>query len=158
MEGTLYYLRKTDGPVRVIKEDEKMVLLRGCHNGVTACGHQGIDRTLTNISDRYYWPGISNDIKEHVRKGPQCHQNQIHKESSTLHPIPVKSQVLSIVGLDLVGPLKTTTNGNRFVAVLTNCYEVARSQGIKDQVCLGSLRFYNGGYLQTWGTRNKIDR
>ena len=47
MEGTLFYVRKTDGPVRVIKEDEKMVLLRGCHNDITAGGNQGMNRTLT---------------------------------------------------------------------------------------------------------------
>ena len=67
--------------------------------------------------------GMSNDIKEHVRKCPECQlQNQIHKESSILHPFPVKSKVFTMVGLDLDGPLKTTTNGNRFVAVLTDYF------------------------------------
>ena len=78
---------------------------------------------------------MSNDIKEYVQKCPECQlQNQIHKESSTLHPIPEKSKVFSMVGLDLVGPLKTTTNGNRFVAVLIDYFSKRPGLGATNDV------------------------
>ena len=38
------------------------------------------------------------------------------------HPASISCEVFSMVGLDLVGPLKTTTNGNRFVAVLIDYF------------------------------------
>ena len=37
--------------------------------------------------------------------------------TSELHPIPVKPQVWSLVGMDLIGPLKRTwiTKGNQYM-------------------------------------------
>ena len=41
--------------------------------------------------------------------------------TNELHPIPVNPQVWSLVGMDLIGPLKKTTRGNRYILTMT-CY------------------------------------
>ena len=38
-----------------------------------------------------------------------------------LHPIAVKPEVWSLVGMDLVGPLKKTRKENKFILTMT-CY------------------------------------
>ena len=38
-----------------------------------------------------------------------------------LHPIPVPASVWSLVGMDLIGPLKVTTRRNQFILTMT-CY------------------------------------
>lgn len=43
------------------------------------------------------------------------------KPNSELHPITVKPQVWTLVGIDLVGPLKKTLKGNQFILTMT-CY------------------------------------
>ena len=41
--------------------------------------------------------------------------------TNELHPIAVKPQVLNLVGMDLIGPLKKTSRGNRYILTMT-CY------------------------------------
>lgn len=45
------------------KEREKILL--SCHNQ-PASGHMGVKKTLSRISERFYWAGMSNDVKELV--------------------------------------------------------------------------------------------
>ena len=44
-------------------------------------------------------------------------QNQAHE----LHPIPVAPDVWSLIGMDLIGPLKKSKLGNQFILTMT-CY------------------------------------
>ncbi len=38
-------------------------------------------------------------------------------QSNKLHPIPVRSEVWSLVGIDLMGPLTMTSQGNQYIPV-----------------------------------------
>ena len=40
-----------------------------CHDEM---GHLGMDRTLLLLQDRVYWPGMSKDVREHIRKWDRC--------------------------------------------------------------------------------------
>ena len=46
---------------------KQMVL--ACHDEM---GHRGIDRTLLLLQDRVYWPGMSKDVREHIRTCDRC--------------------------------------------------------------------------------------
>ena len=35
-------------------------------------GHLGIERTTSLLNDRFYWPGMENDIEEYVKTCPRC--------------------------------------------------------------------------------------
>ncbi|XP_069111463.1 uncharacterized protein [Argopecten irradians] len=84
-------------------------------------GHQGMNRTLTKIKSRYYWPSMTSDIETYVRHCDSCQrQNHLAKTPSVLHPIPVKDKAFAMLGMDLVGPLRLTERGNRYVIVLTD--------------------------------------
>ena len=37
--------------------------LKGCHDNV---GHLGLERTLDLLRDRFYWPHLLDDAKDHV--------------------------------------------------------------------------------------------
>ena len=55
-----------------IKIVNQFVLPRPFHRRtVMAChdemGHLGMDRTLLLLQDRVYWPGMSKDVREHIR-------------------------------------------------------------------------------------------
>ena len=40
-------------------------------------------------------------------------------QSNELHPIPVRSEVWSLVGIDLMGPLTMTSQGNQYILTMT---------------------------------------
>ena len=42
-----------------------------CHDEM---GHLGMDRTLLLLQDRVYWPGMSKDVREHIRTCDRCEQ------------------------------------------------------------------------------------
>ena len=40
-------------------------IFEGCHVG-PAGNHEGRDRTQTKITEKYYWPGVTKDVKQWV--------------------------------------------------------------------------------------------
>ena len=46
----------------------KRVIL-ACHDEM---GHLGMDRTLLLLQDRVYWPGMSKDVRDHIRTCDRC--------------------------------------------------------------------------------------
>ena len=44
-------------------------IILACHNEM---GHLGMDRTLLLLQDRVYWPGMSKDVREHIRTCDRC--------------------------------------------------------------------------------------
>ena len=45
----------------------------------------------------------------------QRKNHKLQKTSCSLHPIPVKSEVWNQLGMDLIGPLKETSSGFKFI-------------------------------------------
>ena len=102
-----------------------MKVLDGCHSPELGGGHFGRDKTLLKISERFYWIGMVNDVKEYcktyVRKligkpvfmplqiaNTRSHfYNECTKFSAELHPIPVN------VAHNLIGPLPETQKHRR---------------------------------------------
>ncbi len=78
-------------------------------------GHFGRDKTMKKVCDRYYWRTITPDVRNYVKTCVACQRinPKLEKSTPTLHPIPVRSQVWHMIGIDFVGPLKETTHGNR---------------------------------------------
>ena len=87
-------------------------------------GHPGVNRTLANITRRFYWPGMSKDIRYYVKVCTTCQRVKSgrHKPYGTLHPLPVPDRPWQIVGLDLVTDLPPCQNYDSmvvFVCLLT---------------------------------------
>ena len=62
-----------------------------------------------------------------VHQVQHCDQCQKTKRkfdhpAEELHPVPVPNSSWKQVGIDLIGPLPTTTNGNKYVIVVTDYF------------------------------------
>ena len=53
----------------VLPKPYRKCMVLACHDEM---GHFGMDRTLLLLQDRVYWPGMSKDIREHIRTCDQC--------------------------------------------------------------------------------------
>ena len=69
------------------------VALRGCHDEV---GHLGLECMLDLMHDRFFWPCMAAQAKEHVRK---CHQCLAFKASQPKAPL---ENIMTIHPLELV--------------------------------------------------------
>lgn len=58
-------------------------------------GHLGRDKTIQKMTQRYFWPRMTQDIKDFVRQCERCQRvNQQGKRvAPELHPIQVKTPV-----------------------------------------------------------------
>ncbi len=52
----------------------------------------------------------------------QRHNHKLKKTTSSLHPIPVKSEVWRQLGMDLIGPLHPTPRGNKYIITVIDYY------------------------------------
>ena len=74
-------------------------------------GHPGIKGTTRLISDRYFWPHMSNDIKEWCRACPTCQQQKVTTHTKApWKELPHPSARFSTVHIDIVGPLPASTS------------------------------------------------
>src|SRR5688572_30655655 len=107
------YKKKNDGKtVRVLQENEKDAIILMTHNHETG-GHFGIDATYNKISERYYWKGMYNDIKEYIKSCDACQRRGQKGGNSYLNPIKI-GEPFERIGIDFVGPLERTKKGNKY--------------------------------------------
>ena len=96
-------------------------LLHSYHNSPTS-GHLGVNKTWYKIRDRYFWPGMYNTIKEYVLSCTKCQRFKVARTKSigTLEPIEPPTGVLDLMGLDFIGPVPQSSNGNKYILVFTD--------------------------------------
>ena len=107
--------RKEGNNLRVIRRFEMEPVLYMMHNDPTG-GHFATDAMFNKIRNRYYWPQLYEDIRRYVRTCDSCQRRGRNKKLHELHPIPVHSPFYQI-GIDFVGPLPLTSNGNKYIIV-----------------------------------------
>ncbi|GJE97287.1 polyprotein [Phanerochaete sordida] len=82
----MFRRNKASGPAKVIFRPHKRTeLLKAAHEGL---GHRGEEAVMATMKERFYWPGMWNDIRHHVRS---CHQCQIRSVRKAQVPIIVST-------------------------------------------------------------------
>lgn len=107
--------RKEGNLLRVIRPYEMEPVLYMMHNDPSA-GHFSTEIMFDKIRSRYYWPQMYENIRQYVQSCDACQRRGKPKNQQLLHPIPVHSPFFQ-VGIDFVGPLPLTKNGNKYIIV-----------------------------------------
>jgi hypothetical protein len=115
--GVLYKKTKK-GSRKVLTEDEVDTVLYMSHNHPTG-GHFGKDATFGKISERYYWKGMYRDIEEYIKRCDACQRRGQKGGKGYLNPIKV-GKPFERIGIDFVGPLDRTKDGNKYILVVTD--------------------------------------
>ncbi|KMQ82513.1 gag-pol polyprotein, partial [Lasius niger] len=90
---------------------------------VPSAGHLGIKKTFQRSAAKAYWPGMKKYIQDYVKS---CRKCQMHKHDQT----PKAGLLMSVEptcpgemwGVDLIGPLPTSSRGNMYVLVAVDYY------------------------------------
>jgi len=118
LDGVLVFRDKTGKFLRVI-EDE---LAR--HNLALKAhlvGHEGVAKTLSRLKEYCYWPGMRSDVEKIVKTCFRCQfyrPSPLPKGASNIPTVVEKPFIR--VGLDIVGPLPETNQGNKYLIVLVD--------------------------------------
>jgi len=91
-DGVLYHIHHKKETKVVTDNEEKERIIRNMHSEAAGGGHFGQNVTLAKISERFWWRGMSDDVRLLIRGcGPCQRTNPSNKAPpSTLHPVQVR--------------------------------------------------------------------
>ena len=118
--GLLYRETSTEEPRKqiILPRCYRDTVLTGLHDDV---GHQGRDRTLSLVQDRFYWPKMAKEVEQWIKQCQRC----LSRKASTNVRAPMVSiqstQPLEIVCMDFL-TLETSKGGYHHVLVITDHY------------------------------------
>jgi len=112
---------KQDGLHRaVVPFQFRRQLLTVYHNDKKA-GHKGHEQTLLLIAKTYWWPGLTQDVKNFVQACVWCGVAKTRKIGKGLAiGWGLEPRKLQCVHADYYGPLTTSTKGNRYVFLVVD--------------------------------------
>jgi Integrase zinc binding domain len=92
------------------------------HHDAPWAGHLGWRRTVTLLSESYWWPGMSSDVEDYVASCHSCQRNKSTTKNMETHlaPLPVPSACWRTVGFDLIPSLPTTKSGFDSICVFVD--------------------------------------
>ncbi|XP_013417749.1 synaptonemal complex protein 1 [Lingula anatina] len=108
-------------------------------------GHLRRDQTLDKLQRRYYWRNMVEDVRTFIACCAIC-QMATHKNKQSdppLQPIPVTTpEAWNMIGIDLIGPLKETTNNNLYICTVA-CYysKMAHVRSLQSKEATGVANF-----------------
>ncbi|XP_071943839.1 uncharacterized protein [Antedon mediterranea] len=119
LRDILYYKQHSGRLLRVLLPKEKNEVLNSIHKQAHG-GHLGVNKTWKKIRERYYWKGSFDGVRNFIAACDQCQRKEVLKKAKVpLQPIPVTDTAFRQIGMDIVGPLVKTENGNRYLLVFT---------------------------------------
>ena len=94
-------------------------VLRHCHDELSG-GHLGVAKTLARVERRYWWSGITVDVKDYVTSCRVCQFQKIEPGAPRgyLSPLPIPRRPFQIVGIDHLGPFPRSVRGNSYILVV----------------------------------------
>jgi transposase InsO family protein/predicted aspartyl protease len=104
----------------VVPNTKRTEVLQACHEHPLA-GHFGRTKTYERVMERFWWMNMYEDVKQWVKSCTNCAAKKDRDDLrlGELHSIVV-SRPMEIVGVDIVGPLPETRDGNRFITAFTD--------------------------------------
>ena len=118
--------------------------------------HFGRDKTTSKIQERYYWPTMLADIRNHVNSCLPCAQNNHRRQKppGTLKPIPPPEGIWKLLSMDFHGPIvPTSKKGNRYIISLTDVLsKFVIAKAVKDCTATTAVNFLINEVILKYGT------
>ena len=109
LQDNLLYLQVTPAnsqdtaPVFVVPTVDRQAAIDGCHR---SAGHQGHNRTLSLMKERFWWPGMSQALLKAVANCGRCIQYEVKGQLPLMQPI-ICTKPMELVHIDYIGMDKT---------------------------------------------------
>lgn len=105
-----------DFEVEQLTDKEEIAEVLRAHHSSCIGGHFGVTKTFDRIRRNYSWKGMKKDIENYISKCDKCQKNK----STRAIKMPLQLTKLSVqpfdkIVIDIVGPLPTTLNGNKYI-------------------------------------------
>jgi len=121
-KGTKFEANTVDDFALVVPQEHRKDLLIISHDMVSA-GHLGINKTKDRLMNYFYWPGITQNVANYVKRCKAC-QLTAPVKTSDRAPLQVSLSILDVppmsnIMIDIMGStMNKTIRGNRYLLVL----------------------------------------
>ena len=118
VQDNLLYLQATPAnsqdmaPVFVVPSADRQAAIDGCHH---SAGHQGRDRTLSFMKERFWWPGMSQALLKAVANCGRCIQYEAKGQLPPMQPI-ICTEPMELIHIDYIG-MEITVGTDKKLAV-----------------------------------------
>ena len=148
-EGLVYFtgnpgLKRLCVP-RVKPLIEKVLYL--CHD-LPIVGHVGLQKTLYNVRQKFYWKGMDDDIKRYVQTCEKCQRttHRTRRPAGLLNPTEIATQRKANITMDFLSGIPRTKNG--FDAIWVICDRLTKRTTLipskkTDTAQSHAVRFFN---------------
>ena len=83
----------------IVPARKRKVAIDGCHQ---SAGHQGRDRTLSLMKERFWWPGMSRALVMAISNYGRCKQFEAKPQIPGMQPI-IYTKPMELVHVDYIG-------------------------------------------------------
>jgi hypothetical protein len=117
-DNILYRLNNENNWAMAIPRSKARDIMEAYHSTPTA-GHLGLHKTLTNISNSFWWHQMLKDIKNFIASCDPCQKRNImtRPPQAPLLPIAPGRRPFSKIHIDKLGPFKTSASGKKHIVV-----------------------------------------
>lgn len=95
-------------------------VLQEAHNNL---GHFGAKKTFEQVRTKFYWPGYEQDVQRWVQECERCQKRNPPQPNP---PAPLgtiqATEPFEVLSWDIMGPLPTSTQGNKYILVITDIF------------------------------------
>ena len=122
------------------------------------CGHLGTTKTLCKLRQRFYWRGMTKDIRHFVDSCEECARKKIPhtRPKGMMGSVPV-AQPFELWAYDVTGPFPESVNGNKYIHVFTEYFtKYAETAAAKTQDAQVTAELFNRLVITRHGTPEKL--
>lgn len=143
----LLYVRKGEGPKRLFIPSGRMLrqLIIAEHHDSGPAGHLGREKTVERLSRLFWWPQMTEHVREYVETCPSCMMSKPRtgKKPGLLQPLPIPAHAWDHMSMDFISKLPTAENGSdgiiTCVCMFTKMVRAIETSGEVDAVKTAQL-------------------
>src|SRR3954454_7204263 len=120
-EGTILYKKSRNNRKTVVPAGQVNNIIRLAHDHPLA-GHMGVNNTYYRLINNHWWPGMKEDIINHIRGCDTCQKRRRGRERAEADSAKIIAEPFSHIGIDVMGPLPRTLTGKRYIILAVDFF------------------------------------
>ncbi|POM78480.1 Retrovirus Polyprotein [Phytophthora palmivora] len=121
----LVYYQKADGTRRIAiptSDNELQNTILWEFHDIPAAGHPGIEKTIADIQERFYWKRLHKQVRAYISTCESCQRtkNRTGKAPGLLRPLEIPTGRWTSIGMDFITGLPRTKDGHDTIIVIVD--------------------------------------